>query len=79
MSKIGKAIGRLFGVPKAPTVQTTLKGPPEDAKPAPLPTEDDADVRKAVLERERKSRMAKGRASTKMPGKALGSYPTTLG
>lgn len=79
MSKITKSIGRLFGVPKAPKVETTLTGPPEDAKPAALPMEEDETVRAAVLEREKLAKLRKGRASTLAPGRKLGSYPTTLG
>lgn len=79
MSKITKSIGRLFGVPKAPKVQTTLEGPAEDKAPAPLPMDDDEDVRRAVLEREKLGRRRKGRESTRAPGRALGAYPTTLG
>lgn len=79
MSKITKAVGRLFGVPKAPKVQTTLTGPAEDKKPAPIPMEDDENVRAAVLEREKLARLKKGRASTNTPGRSLGSYPTMLG
>lgn len=79
MSSVFKSVGRMLGVPKAPKVQTTLQGPAADAKPAPLPMEDDETIRAAVLEREKRNRLRKGRASTDTPGRPLGSYPTTLG
>ena len=78
MSKIGKAIGRLFGVPKAPKVQTVLQSE-EDKTPAPLPTEDDENVRKAVLEREKQAQARRGRAYTRDPGRSLGAQKTILG
>ena len=79
MANVFKSVGRLLGVPKAPKVKTTLTGPEEDKKPAPLPLEDEETVRAAVLEREMLARLRKGRASTMTPGRTMGSYPTTLG
>lgn len=75
MSAIGKAIGKLFGVeaPKAP------KPAPAAEKPRPMPTEDDPDVRRTVLEAEMDARNRKGRSYTRQPGRALGGQRTTLG
>ena len=79
MSKITKAVGRLFGVPKAPKVQTVLDAPAEENTPAPLPVEDDQNIRAAVLEREKRLRANKGRKYTQDPGRSLGGAGTTLG
>lgn len=79
MSSIGKAVGRLLGVLKAPKIKTVLEDTSKDAKPAVMPVEGDATSRAAVLEMEKKARNRKGRAYTAMPGRSLGSAPTTLG
>lgn len=79
MSKIGKAIGRLLGVPKAPKVKTVLEDTTKDAAPAVMPVEGDRTSRAAVLEMEKKQRMKRGRAYTAAPGRSLGSSPTMLG
>lgn len=52
---------------------------PEDKKPIVMPTEDTPDVRRAMLEEERKARMAKGRDSTRTPGYAQLGGRTILG
>lgn len=79
MSSIGKAVGRLLGVPKAPKVKTVLEDTGKDAKPVVMPVEGDATSRAGVLEMEKKARMKRGRAYTMNPGRSLGSAPTTLG
>lgn len=80
MSSIGKAIGRLFGVPKAPKVKTVLESDkPEDKTPTPLPVQDDPNIRAAVLEEEKKARKLRGRSYTANPGRSLGGSPTVLG
>jgi hypothetical protein len=78
MSSIGKAVGRLLGVPKAPKVKTVLEAA-KDEKPTVMPVEGDTNSRAAVLEMEKKARTKKGRAYTINPGRSLGSAPTMLG
>lgn len=79
MSSIGKAVGRLLGVPKAPKVKTVLETAKATEKPTVMPVEGDANSRAAVLEMEKKARAKKGRAYTMNPGRSLGSAPTMLG
>ncbi|HBX95005.1 MAG: hypothetical protein GOVbin52_53 [Prokaryotic dsDNA virus sp.] len=78
MGGITRAIGRLFGAPKAPKTTTVLETADEEEK-AVLPVEDDENIRKAQIEREKEARGRKGRSYTREPGRSLGSLPTTLG
>lgn len=75
MSAIGKTIGKLLGVktPKPPTPA------PDAEKPKAIPTEDDPDVRRTVLEAELEARNRRGRSYTRTPGRAMGGQRTTLG
>lgn len=75
MSAVTKFFGRILGVkePKAP------QAPAEEEDPTPIPTAEDPDIRRSVLEQELEARRARGRSYTRRPGRALGGQRTTLG
>lgn len=79
MASVGRAVGRLLGVPKAPKVQPTLESDKEEDKQVVMPTEQDENTRAAMIERERMMRNRRGRAYTSRPGRSLGGTPSTLG